>query len=59
MGEPDFVIPGGESRRALQERGCAALSDIAKAGHEHAAVIAHGEKKGRRPITGSGLFQLS
>ena len=41
-GEPDFVIPGGESRRALQQRGCAALRDIASTGHEHAAVIAHG-----------------
>lgn len=41
-GEPDFVIPGGESRRALQERGCDALREIAGAGHEHAAVIAHG-----------------
>ncbi len=41
-GEPDFVVPGGESRRALQERGCAALRDIAASGHQHAAIIAHG-----------------
>jgi probable phosphoglycerate mutase len=41
-GEPDFVIPGGESRRALQERGCAAFREIVAAGHQHAAVISHG-----------------
>lgn len=41
-GEPDYVIPGGESRRSLQERGCAAFREIAAAGHQHAAIIAHG-----------------
>ncbi len=41
-GEPDFVVPGGESRRMLQQRGCAVLRDIAAAGHQRAAVIAHG-----------------
>jgi len=40
--DPDFVVPGGESRRALEERGCAAFRDIASAGHEHVAIIAHG-----------------
>jgi len=41
-GDPDFVVPGGESRRSLQTRGCAAFREIAAAGHEHAAIIAHG-----------------
>ena len=40
--EPDFVIPGGESRRALGERGRAALTDIHAAGHRRAIVVAHG-----------------
>ena len=42
LGEPDFAVPGGESRRALQERGCAAFRDIVATGHQHAAIIAHG-----------------
>lgn len=41
-GEPDFVVPGGESRRMLQQRGCAALRDIVAAGHQRTAVVAHG-----------------
>ena len=41
-GEPDFVVPGGESRRMLQERGCSAFRDIVTAGHQRAAIIAHG-----------------
>lgn len=41
-GEPDFVVPGGESRRMLQERGGAAVRDIVAAGHQRAAVISHG-----------------
>jgi probable phosphoglycerate mutase len=40
--EPDFVIPGGESRRALGVRGRAALMDIFEAGHRQAVVVAHG-----------------
>jgi broad specificity phosphatase PhoE len=39
---PDFVIPGGESRRAAAERGRAALEAIRAAGHRQAVVIAHG-----------------
>jgi 2,3-bisphosphoglycerate-dependent phosphoglycerate mutase len=39
---PDFIIPGGESRRALAERGRAALEAIHAAGHRQAIVIAHG-----------------
>jgi len=41
-GDPDFTIPGGESRRALARRGCQALQAIRQAGHEHAAVVSHG-----------------
>ncbi len=40
--DPDFVIPGGESRRALGQRGRAALADIYEAGHRQAIVVAHG-----------------
>lgn len=40
--EPDFVIPGGESRRALMARGRAALEAIRESGFEHVAVVAHG-----------------
>lgn len=38
----DYVIPGGESRRALMARGGEALRSIARQNHEHAAIIAHG-----------------
>jgi broad specificity phosphatase PhoE len=39
---PDFVIPGGESRRAVAERGRAALEAIHAAGHRQVVVVAHG-----------------
>jgi broad specificity phosphatase PhoE len=41
-GDPDFVIPGGESRNDLQRRGLEALEAIAQAGHDEAAVVGHG-----------------
>jgi len=41
-GDPDFAIPGGESRRQLARRGREALDSIARAGHKHAVVVAHG-----------------
>jgi len=41
-GDPDFVIPGGESRRALARRGCEAFESIRRAGHDRVAVVAHG-----------------
>lgn len=41
-GDEDFVIPGGESRRQLAVRGCAALRWIAAAGHRQAVVVTHG-----------------
>ncbi len=40
--EPDFVIPGGESRRALMLRGKAALEAIRETGFDQVAVVAHG-----------------
>lgn len=40
--DPDFVIPGGESRRQLAERGVAAFRDIMAAGFERVAVVSHG-----------------
>jgi broad specificity phosphatase PhoE len=41
-GDPDFVIPGGESQRQLAERGCQALAAICRSGLREAAVVAHG-----------------
>lgn len=40
--DPDFVIPGGESRRQLMTRGLAAFEEIHAAGHAQVAVVAHG-----------------
>lgn len=40
--DPDFVIPGGESRRQLAERGAAAFRDIIRAGFDRVAVVSHG-----------------
>jgi broad specificity phosphatase PhoE len=40
--DPDYHIPGGESRRELIERAAAALSAIHAAAHECVAVVAHG-----------------
>jgi len=41
-GEPDFVIPGGESRRDLMRRGREAFETIARSGHQHVVVVTHG-----------------
>lgn len=40
--EPDFVIPGGESRRQLMHRGRAALESIRRSGFERVIVVSHG-----------------
>ncbi len=40
--EPDFVIPGGESRAQLAERGRAVLESIRQSGFQHVAVFSHG-----------------
>lgn len=40
--EPDFRVPGGETRRELGERGRAALEAIRETGLGRVAVVAHG-----------------
>jgi len=40
--DPDYAIPGGESRRQLMERGMAVFQDIGRRDHQHAVVVAHG-----------------
>lgn len=40
--DPDFVIPGGESRRQLMHRGEAALRAVHAAGHDRVIVVSHG-----------------
>jgi probable phosphoglycerate mutase len=40
--DPDFVIPGGESRRQLMTRGTAALDELLRSGGKSAVVVAHG-----------------
>jgi probable phosphoglycerate mutase len=40
--DPDYVVPGGESRRQLKSRGLAAFQAIIEAGHEQAVVVSHG-----------------
>jgi probable phosphoglycerate mutase len=41
-GDPDFAIPGGESRRKLMERGREAFEAILQAGRRQVAVVSHG-----------------
>lgn len=40
--DPDFVIPGGESRRQLEARAVEAFEAIRRRGHRRAAIVAHG-----------------
>jgi broad specificity phosphatase PhoE len=40
--QPDFVIPGGESRRALMERGRSAFESIRETPFHRVAVVSHG-----------------
>lgn len=40
--DPDYTVPGGESRRQLRQRGVAAFETIFEAGHQHAVVVSHG-----------------
>jgi probable phosphoglycerate mutase len=40
--DPDFRIPGGESRRDLMTRNKAAFEAIHAAGHQQVLVVAHG-----------------
>ena len=41
-GDPDYALPGGETRRRLMERGRAVFDAILQSGHERVAVISHG-----------------
>ncbi len=41
-GDPDFAIPGGETRRRLMQRGREAFESIRELGHQQIAVITHG-----------------
>ena len=41
-GDPDFPLPGGETRRQLMQRGYEAFEQIHRAGHEQAVVVTHG-----------------
>lgn len=41
-GDEDFVIPSGESRRQLTQRGCEAIHSIVAAGHSEAVIVTHG-----------------
>ncbi len=41
-GDPDYRIPGGQSRREVALRGSAALRDIARQGTGHTVVVSHG-----------------
>jgi len=38
----DFVVPGGESRRMMVDRGRAAIIDMAREGFEQVAMVSHG-----------------
>ncbi|HEY2882394.1 MAG TPA: histidine phosphatase family protein [Pirellulales bacterium] len=40
--EPDFVIPGGESRRTVGQRGRAAFEKIRETGLHQVVVVSHG-----------------
>ncbi len=40
--DPDYRIPGGESRRDLMLRAAAAFEAIRAAGHERAVIVSHG-----------------
>ena len=41
-GDPDFVIPGGESRRQLMDRAYAVFQAICDTGAERVAIVSHG-----------------
>ncbi len=41
-GDPDYVVPGGESRRALMQRGGEVLESIAQGDYGRVIVVSHG-----------------
>jgi broad specificity phosphatase PhoE len=40
--DPDYALPGGESRRHLIARGRAAFESIVAAGHQNVGIVSHG-----------------
>jgi broad specificity phosphatase PhoE len=40
--DPEYVIPGGESRRQLMDRGTAAFHELAGRDHQRVVVVSHG-----------------
>jgi probable phosphoglycerate mutase len=41
-GDPDYMVPGGESRRALMQRGREVLESIAQCDYQRVVVVSHG-----------------
>jgi broad specificity phosphatase PhoE len=41
-GDPDFPLPGGETRRHLMQRGHEVFQQIARGGHQQVVVVSHG-----------------
>lgn len=41
-GDPDYVVPGGESRRALMHRGREVLESIGRGDYDRVIVVSHG-----------------
>lgn len=41
-GDPDYVIPGGESRQQVVQRGLAAFGDLCRESYQQVAVVTHG-----------------
>src|SRR5208283_2328868 len=41
-GDPDYAVPGGESRRALMQRGRAVLESIAQRAYGRVIIVSHG-----------------
>ncbi len=52
---PDYVIPGGESRRALMVRGQSFFQDLRDDSYHHVVVVAHGGILG---AAFKGLFEV-
>jgi probable phosphoglycerate mutase len=40
--DPDYKIPGGESRRELMHRGRAAFESVCRCGQKHVVAVSHG-----------------
>ena len=40
--DPDFALPGGETRRHLAERGASALRELSQLSHRAVVVVSHG-----------------